>query len=127
MARVIIPGFRKIETNGGAGTTDYNELDNIPSINNVPLVGNMKTSDLHLMDYGVLTLSYEDANTLKGSINLDREIKSAIVSLVVKSDSAYKNVNILALNVASKVLTVQALGMNFQEDDKVTVSYIAVE
>lgn len=127
MTRVLIPGFRKIETSEGEGTSDYNTLDNIPSINSVSLIGNMKTSDLHLMECGVMTLSYEDANTLKGSINLDREIKSATVSLVVKSDSAYKNVNILALNVASKVLTVQALGMNFKESDKITVSYIAVE
>ena len=52
MARVFIPGFRKIETSGGGegGTTNYNELDNKPSINNVPLVGNLNTVDLKLTD-----------------------------------------------------------------------------
>ena len=51
--RIVIPGFRKIETSGGGGeggTTNYNDLTNKPSINNVPLVGNLKTLDLKLTD-----------------------------------------------------------------------------
>ena len=52
MGRVVIPGFRKIEVSGGgeAGTTNYNDLENKPSINNVPLVGNLNTADLNLTD-----------------------------------------------------------------------------
>ena len=53
MGRVVIPGFRKIETSGGGGeggTSNYNDLTNKPSINNVPLVGNLKTVDLKLTD-----------------------------------------------------------------------------
>ena len=52
MGRVVIPGFRKIETSGGGGggTTNYNDLTNKPFINNVPLVGNLKTVDLKLTD-----------------------------------------------------------------------------
>ena len=52
MARVVIPGFRKIEVSGGGegGTTNYNDLTNKPSINNVPLTGNLKTVDLKLTD-----------------------------------------------------------------------------
>ena len=53
MGRVVIPGFRKIETIGGGGeggTSNYNELTNKPSINNVPLVGNLNTVDLKLTD-----------------------------------------------------------------------------
>ena len=52
MGRVVIPGFRKIETSGGGegGTTNYNDLTNKPFINNVPLVGNRNTADLHLTD-----------------------------------------------------------------------------
>ena len=52
MGRVVIPGFRKIETSGGGegGTTNYNDLTNKPSINNVSLVGNLKTVDLKLTD-----------------------------------------------------------------------------
>lgn len=50
--RIVIPGFRKIETSGGGegGTSNYNDLTNKPSINNVPLVGNLKTVDLKLTD-----------------------------------------------------------------------------
>lgn len=50
--RVVIPGFRKIETSGGGegGTTNYEDLTNKPSINNVPLVGNLNTADLNLTD-----------------------------------------------------------------------------
>lgn len=51
MGRVVIPGFRKIETSGsGEGTGNYNDLQNKPSINNVPLVRNLKTVDLKLTD-----------------------------------------------------------------------------
>ena len=49
--RVVIPGFRKIETSGGdGGATNYEALTNKPLINSVPLVGNLKTSDLKLTD-----------------------------------------------------------------------------
>ena len=52
MGRVVIPGFRKIETSGGGegGTTNYNDLTNKPSINNVPLTGNLNIVDLKLTD-----------------------------------------------------------------------------
>ena len=52
MGRVVIPGFRKIETSGGGGggTSNYNNLTNKPVINNVPLVGKLKTVDLKLTD-----------------------------------------------------------------------------
>ena len=33
---------------GGAGTMNYNELENKPSINGEPLVGNLTTTDLHI-------------------------------------------------------------------------------
>lgn len=44
MAQVVIPGFRKIET-CKEGTGDYNNLSNIPFINNVPVKGNLKTEE----------------------------------------------------------------------------------
>ena len=53
MGRVVIPGFRKIEISGGGGeggTDNYNDLTNKPSINNVPLVGNLNTANLKLTD-----------------------------------------------------------------------------
>lgn len=52
MGRVVIPGFRKIETSGGGegGTGNYEDLTNKPSINNVPLVDNLTTEELKLTD-----------------------------------------------------------------------------
>ena len=52
MGKVVIPGFRKIELSGGGegGTSNYNDLENKPSINNVPLVGNLNTANLKLTD-----------------------------------------------------------------------------
>ena len=52
MGKVVIPGFRKIEVSGGGegGTTNYNDLTNKPSINNVSLVGNLNTANLKLTD-----------------------------------------------------------------------------
>ena len=48
--RVVIPGFRKIETsNGGGGVTDYEELKNKPSLNDKILSGN-KSNEY----YGIL-------------------------------------------------------------------------
>ena len=37
------------ESGGGAGTMNYNELDNKPSINGVPLIGNKTASDLSIL------------------------------------------------------------------------------
>lgn len=37
-------------SSGGGGTTNYNDLTNKPSINNVPLVGNLNTVNLKLTD-----------------------------------------------------------------------------
>lgn len=45
----INPDTDIISINGGSfGTTDYAELDNKPSINNIKLIGNMTGSDLEL-------------------------------------------------------------------------------
>lgn len=49
MARVVIPGFRKIETGGDTGgTSNYNDLTDKPSINGVTLHKGMIGEDLHL-------------------------------------------------------------------------------
>lgn len=53
MQRVVIPGFRKIETGGGGGTggvSSYNDLTDLPSVGGVLLKGAMTVKDLHLTD-----------------------------------------------------------------------------
>ena len=59
------------EGGGGGGTTDYEDLDNQPSINNVTLIGNKTSADLGLVanatgqsltfgvdQNGILTVTY---------------------------------------------------------------------
>lgn len=92
MGRAVMPGFRKIETSGGEeGTGNYNDLTNKPSINNVPLVGNLNTVDLKLTD---ATLTEEgvpaEAKTVgekleKQSTSLT-ELSEQLGSHTVKSD-----------------------------------------
>ena len=85
MGRIVVPGFIKIETSGGGvcGITNYEDLTNKPSINNVHLVGNLNTVDLKLTDK---TLTEEgvpaEAKTVgakleEQSSNLTSEIRRA--------------------------------------------------
>ena len=85
MGRVVIPGFRKIETSGGGegGTTNYNDLTNKPFINNVPLVGNLKTLDLKLTD---ATLTEEgvpaEAKTVGDKLdNINSNLENTVTNL----------------------------------------------
>lgn len=74
MGRVVIPGFRKIETSGGGEVTgNYNDLANKPSINNVPLVRNLKTVDLKLTD---ATLTEEGVPAEAKEVGLRLEAQS---------------------------------------------------
>lgn len=45
-----VKGALKRPSGDGGGTTDYDSLENKPSINNVPLTGNKNTVDLNLTD-----------------------------------------------------------------------------
>lgn len=45
-----VKGALKRPSGDGGGTTDYDSLENKPSINNVSLTGNKNTVDLHLTD-----------------------------------------------------------------------------
>lgn len=90
--RVVIPGFRKIETSGGGeGTGNYNDLANKPSINNVPLVGNLKTVDLKLTDptlteEGVPAEAKEVGLRLEAHSTSLTELSEQLGSHTVKSD-----------------------------------------
>ena len=92
MGRVVIPGFRKIETSGGGEVTgNYNDLQNKPSINNVPLVGNLKTVDLKLTDptlteEGVPAEAKEVGVRLEAHSTSLTELSEQLGSHTVKSD-----------------------------------------
>lgn len=80
------------------------------------------------MASGTVWLEYESTTSLKGSVELPKDIKSATVTLVAKSDTAYMKSMNLAVVVSQKTLTVNAIGGgNFVSGDRVCVAYIATE
>lgn len=86
--RVVIPGFRKIETSGSggeSGTGNYNDLTNKPSINNVSLVGNLNTVDLKLTD-STLTEEGVPAEAKTVGAKLD-EVTSKYENLIEPGDN----------------------------------------
>ena len=116
MGRVVIPGFRKIETSGGGegGTTNYNDLTNKPSINNVPLVGNLKTVDLKLTD---VTLTEEGVPAESKTVGTKLEEQST--SLTAVKEELTKKANIS--DIPTKVSELQN-DSNYQTDTDVTTT-----
>lgn len=114
MARVIIPGFRKIEVSGGGegGTSNYNDLTNKPSINNVPLVGNLNTVDLKLTD---TTLTEEGVPAEAKTVGTKLEEQST--SLTAVKEELTKKVNVS--DIPTKVSELQN-DSNYQTDTDVT-------
>lgn len=92
MGRVVIPGFRKIETSGGGEVAgNYNDLANKPSINNVPFVGNLRTVDLKLTDStlteeGIPAEAKTVGEKLEAQSNSLTELSEQLGSHTVKSD-----------------------------------------
>ena len=116
MGRIVIPGFRKIETSGGGegGTTNYNDLTNKPSINNVPLVGNLKTLDLKLTD---ATLTEEGVPAEAKTVGTKLEEQST--SLTAVKEGLTKKANIS--DIPTKVSELQN-DSNYQTDTDVTTA-----
>ena len=114
MGRVFIPGFRKIETSssGEGGTTNYEDLTNKPSINNVPLVGNLNTVDLKLTD---ATLTEEGVPAEAKTVGTKLEEQST--SLTVIKEELTKKANIS--DIPTKVSELQN-DSNYQTDTDVT-------
>lgn len=102
MGRVVIPGFRKIETSGGGegGTTNYNDLINKPIINNVPLVGNLSTADLKLTD---ATLTKEGVPAEAKTVGTKLEEQST--SLMTVKEEIIKKAN--SSDIPTKVSDLQ--------------------
>ena len=108
-------GFTKIDDNISSDTTTWSS-NKISSFVQGNVLG------------GTLWLDYVDSTTLRGSIELQKNIKSATVTLIAKSDTAYMKSMNLALVVDQKTLTVTAIGGgNFVSGDKVCVAYISIE
>ena len=116
MGRVVIPGFRKIETSGGGegGTTNYNDLTNKPSINNVPLVGNISTVDLHLTD---TTLKEEGIPAEAKTVGTKLEEQSTSLTAVKEELTNKANIS----DIPTKVSELQN-DSNYQTDTDVTTT-----
>ena len=116
MGRVVIPGFRKIETSGGGegGTTNYNDLINKPSINNVPLSGNLNTADLHLTDP---TLTEEGVPAEAKTVGAKLEEHST--SLTALKEEIIKKAN--SSDIPTKVSDLQN-DSNYQTDTDVATT-----
>ena len=114
MGKVVIPGFRKIEVSGGGegGTTNYNDLTNKPSINNVPLVGNLKTVDLKLTD---ATLTEEGVPAEAKTVGT--KLAEQSTSLTAVKEELTKKANIS--DIPTKVSELQN-DSNYQTDTDVT-------
>lgn len=65
-------------SSGGGGTTNYNNLTNKPSINNVPLVGNLNTANLKLTD-ATLTEKGVPAEAKEVGVRLEEQSTSLTV------------------------------------------------
>ena len=108
-------GFTKIDDNVSSDTTTWSS-NKISSFAQGTLAS------------GTVWLDYESTTTLRGSVELPKDIKSATVTLVAKSDTAYMKSMNIAVSVSQKTLNVVAIGGgNFVNGDRVCVSYIATE
>ena len=116
MGKVVIPGFRKIETRSGGegGTTNYNDLTNKPSINNVPLVGNLRTVDLKLTD---ATLTEEGVPAEAKTVG--QKLEEHSTSLTAVREQLTKKANIS--DIPTKVSELQN-DSNYQTDTDVTTT-----
>lgn len=108
---VVIPGFRKIETHTeGTAVESYEDLQNLPSINNIPIVGNLKTSDLHLTDETLTeTLVPADAKTVGDKFismqNILASTTESIQNLETSQETLFKDIgDVDTLLTDSKVI-----------------------
>ena len=116
MGRVVIPGFRKIETSGGGegGTSNYNDLTNKPSINNVPLVGNLRTVNLKLTDS-----SLTEEGVPAEAKTVGAKLAEQSTSLTAVKEELTKKANIS--DIPTKVSELQN-DSNYQTDTDVTTT-----
>lgn len=133
MGRVVIPGFRKIETSGGGERTgNYNDLQNKPSINNVPLVGNLRTVDLKLTD-STLTEEGIPAEAKEVGLRLEAHstsltalseqlgshtVKSDVPENAVFTDTVYDDTEIKESlsEQSSEIMDIKMLGWSVPKD-----------
>ena len=118
MGRVVIPGFRKIETSGGGegGTGNYEDLTNKPSINNVPLVGNLNTVDLKLTD---ATLTEEGVPAEAKTVGIKMNEKPNYEEGTFSPSFANTSLNPQVKAEYKKVDNIVSIAIKFSFEDKI--------
>ena len=119
MARIVIPGFRKIEvvkTEGEGGTTNYEDLTNKPSINNVPIVGNMNTTDLHLTDKSLTEeLVPADSKTVGDKFNSVQNVLTSntesIQNLETSQEALFEDIGEVDTLLTDSKVVVEAINL----------------
>ncbi len=100
-----VKGALKRPSGDGGGTTDYDSLENKPSINNVSLTGNKNTVDLHLTDE---TLSEEgvpaDSKIVGQKIDEKASYEEGTFSPSIVSSSAQPSSTIAQYKKVGKIV-----------------------
>lgn len=99
---------------GGSGTTDYTDLENKPSINNVTLTGNKTTSDLGI----VIPTATSDLNNDSGFIT------SSDIPAQVQSDWNEADTNDPAYIKNKPTIPAAPVQSNWNEADNSSLAYI---
>lgn len=100
MGRVVIPGFRKIETSdGGGGVTDYEELQNKPSLN-----GKILSGDKSNEYYGILGTADSLQENLIVFESKDSDTPDSVLPEVVKNTDT---ISILMQKISTAIKNVR--------------------
>lgn len=124
--RVVIPGFRKIETSGGeGGSTNYNDLSNKPSINNIPLVDNLTTEELKLTD---TTLTKEnvpaESKTVGQKLKEKASYEEGVFTPSIVSSSVQPSSTVAQYKKVGKIVYISIKFVFDSEIDPVTLNTI---
>lgn len=97
-----------LKTGGGGGTSDYEDLDNLPKINGVVLKGNKSTSDLNIETGSTVSVTQVQSTgnkiaevTVDGNTTELFAPESAVTGVKGDSETDYRtgNVNITKANI----------------------------
>lgn len=92
------------QSGGGGGTSDYTDLTNKPSINNVTLTGNKSLSDL-----GAASESAVAAKYTKPSTGIPKsDLASAVQTSLGKADTALQSAPVTSVNSKTGAVTLTA-------------------
>lgn len=93
-----------VDMEGGGGTSDYTDLTNKPSINNVTLTGNKSLSDL-----GAASESAVAAKYTKPSTGIPKsDLASAVQTSLGKADTALQSAPVTSVNSKTGAVTLTA-------------------